>query len=254
MTPPQISLLSLLIFVLASLSGLWLGYALPENEFTDRNRDLIKEARRMLVALASLTLGLIIASATSSFETRKNEIESSASKIIALDATLAKYGPKARDSREALRRIVQKGIERIDIAAEEGFNSEKTRKGIGLNKLQIKLFEMTPENDRETWLRSSALTLTGELGAFRWLQYSGSDGSIQWPFLATLIFWLAGVFVSYGIVAPRNWTAFGTLLVVAIAMAMAIQLTLDLDTPNRGLISMSSTPLQMALAQIGPLE
>jgi len=251
--PLLVSILSFVAFMASSYFGLWLARTLPEAQMTDRNRDLIKEARRMLVALATLTLGLIIAAATTSFDQRSNELEDSASKIIALDATLAKYGPKARDSREALRRIVQKGIERIDIAAEEGFNSEKTRKGIGLNKLQIKLFEMTPENDRETWLCSSALTLTGELGAFRWLQYSGSDGSIQWPFLATLIFWLAGVFVSYGIVAPRNWTAFGTLLVVAIAMAMAIQLTLDLDTPNRGLIDMSSTPLHLALEQIGPL-
>lgn len=252
--PIGVSLFSFACFMAASLGGMWAGYVLPEGQLTDRNRDLIKEARRMLVALATLTLGLIIASATASFDLRTNEVENSASKIIALDSTLAKYGPKARESREALRRIVAKGIERIEIAADEGFNTEKTRKGIGVNKLQIKLFELSPESDRETWLRSSALTLSSELAAFRWLKYSGSEGNIQWPFLAILIFWLVGVFVSYGIVAPRNWVAVGTMVVVASAMAMAIHLTLDLDSPNKGLIRMSSAPLQMALDQIGPLE
>lgn len=237
----------------ASLGGLWLAGALPDGQLTDRNRDLIKETRRILVALASLTLGLIIASATTSFERRAAEVEASASKIIGLDSTLAKYGEAARESREMLRGIVARGIERIDVAAQDGFNTDKTRKGIGLNKLQLKLLELEPHGEREAWLRSAALTHASELGAFKWLQYAGSDGSIQWPFLAILIFWLAGVFVSYGVVAPNNATSVATMTVVALSMAMAIHLTLDLDTPNRGLIQMSSAPLKMALVQIGPV-
>lgn len=254
MKPLLISILSFIAFVASSFFGLWLARVLPESQMSDRNRDLIKEARRMLVALASLTLGLIIASATASFDQRSNELEDSASKIIALDSTLAKYGPQARESREMLRGMVKRGIERVEVAAQEGFNTDKTRKGIGINKLQLKLLELSPQNERETWLRSTALSLTNDLGAFRWLKYSGSDGRIQWPFLAILIFWLCGVFVSYGAVAPANGMAIGTMTVVALAMAMAIHLTLDLDTPNRGLISMSAAPLQLAFDQIGPLD
>ncbi len=253
MSPVVIGLVSLLCFVAASLLGLWLGYVIPEAQFTDRNRDLIKEARRMLVALASMTLGLIIAAATSSFETRKNEVETSASRIIALDSTLGKYGEPALEARKILRAMVERGIERIDIAAIEGFSSEKTRKGIGVNRLQLKLFELEPKNDRETWLRSSALSISNELVGARWLQYASAEGNIKWPFLMTMIFWLMGVFVSYGLVAPRNWTSFWTMFVVAVAVAMAIHLTLDLDTPNQGMIEISSAPLRLALEQIGPL-
>lgn len=254
LSPLFVSLLSFVTFVASSLFGLWLARTLPEEQISDRNRDLIKEARRMLVALASLTLGLIIASATASFDQRSNELEESASKIIALDSTLAKYGPPAREGRELLRGIVKRGIDRVEIAATEGFNTDKTRKGIGINKLQLKLLELSPQNERENWLRATALSLSNDLGAFRWLKYSGSDGRIQWPFLAILIFWLCGVFVSYGVVSPPNAMGLGTMTVVALAMAMAIHLTLDLDTPNRGLISMSAAPLQLAFDQIGPLE
>jgi hypothetical protein len=252
--PLIISFLSFVAFMASSYFGLWLARTLPEGQMSDRNRDLIKEARRMLVALASLTLGLIIAAATASFDQRSNELEDSASKIIALDSTLAKYGSSAREGRAMLRDLVKRGIERVEIAAEEGFNTEKTKKGIGINKLQLKLLELTPLNERETWLRATALGLTSDLGGYRWLKYSGSDGRIQWPFLAILIFWLCGVFVSYGAVAPANAMAVGTMTVVALAMAMAIHLTLDLDTPNRGLIQMSAAPLQLALDQIGPLD
>jgi hypothetical protein len=80
----------------------------------------------------------------------------------------------------------------------------------------MKPLELSPQNERESWLRSTALGLSNDLGGFRWLKYSGADGRIQWPFLAIL--------------------------------------TLDLDTPNRGLLQMSSAPLQLALEQIGPLD
>ena len=254
MSPLLVSVLSFLAFIVSSLAGLCLAHSLPETQLTDRNRDLIKEVRRMLVTLASLTLGLIIASATTSFDQRNNEVEDSGSKIIALESTLSNYGPNAHESREILRDIVKRGIERLEIAADEGFNTEKTRKGIGINTLQLELLQLAPRNERETWLRSMALGLANDLGSYRWLKHSGSVGRIQWPFLAILIFWLCGVFVSYGAVASHNATAVGAMTVVALCMAMAIDLTLDLDTPNRGLIRMSAAPLHMALEQIGPLE
>ena len=87
--PLLVSGLSFLAFIVSSLAGLCLVRSLPETQMTDRNRDLIKEVRRMLVTLASLTLGLIIASATTSFEQRSNEVEDSGSKIIALESTLS---------------------------------------------------------------------------------------------------------------------------------------------------------------------
>jgi len=94
-SPLLVSVLSFLAFIISSLAGLCLAHSLPETQLTDRNRDLIKEVRRMLVTLASLTLGLIIASATTSFDQRNNEVEDSGSKIIALESTLSNYGPNA---------------------------------------------------------------------------------------------------------------------------------------------------------------
>jgi hypothetical protein len=107
----------------------------------------------------------------------------------------------------------------------------------------------TPSPNTAITALPSALSLAGELAGARWLQYSAGEGNIQVSFLATLIFWLAVVFLSYGVVAPRNQVSFWTMFIVALSLSMAINLTLDLDTPNRGLIQISGAPLQLALEQ-----
>jgi hypothetical protein len=252
--PVVTGVIAFLCFIGAALIGFAIARSLPEGAITERNCSLIEEAREMLVALATLTLGFVIASANSNFEKRANELETSAGKIVALDAMLAKYGPPARDSREALRYLVTKGAERIDHAAVEGFNPNDGRKGTGINRLQQQLLDLHPGNDRETWLRSSALTVSNELGSFRWLRYSGDAGGAEWLFIATMIFWLAVVFLSYGLVGPRNRITYATIGSLAFAMATAIEITLDLESESQGLIRISAAPLRHALEQIGPVE
>jgi hypothetical protein len=252
--PVATGLVAFLCFIGAALIGIVIARLLAQDAITDRNRELIEEAREMLVALSTLTLGLIIASANSSFEKRANELENSAGKIMALDAMLAKYGPPAKESREMLRYLLTSGIERIDHAAEEGFKPNDGRKGTGINRLQASLLDLHPANDRESWLRSSALTLSNELASFRWLRYSGDSGGVQWLFVATMVFWLSVVFLSYGFSGPRNRVASATVIALAFAMATAIEITLDLESEGEGLIRISDAPLRLALDQIGPVE
>ncbi|QGM45873.1 hypothetical protein [Methylocystis heyeri] len=252
--PVATGLVALLCFIGAALAGFIIARLLPQSAIAGRNRELIEEAREMLVALSTLTLGLIIASANSSFEKRANELENSAGKIMALDAMLAKYGPPAKESRELLRYLVARGIERIDHAAAEGFKPNDARKGMGINRLQVSLLDLHPATDRETWLRSSALALSNELASFRWLRYSGDAGGVQWLFVATMVFWLSVVFLSYGFSGPRNRVASATIVVLAFAMATAIEITLDLESEGEGLIRISDAPLRLALDQIGPVE
>lgn len=256
MDPVVTGVVAFLCFIGAALVGFAIARLLPEGAITERNHSLIEEAREMMVALATLTLGLVIASANSNFETRANDLQNSAGKIMSLDAMLAKYGPPAKDSREMLRYLVNRGIERIDHAAVEGFKPSDARqgKGMGINRLQLLLLDLRPANDRETWLRSSALTMSNELASFRWLRYSGDGGGVEWLFIAVMVFWLSLVFLSYGFVGPRNWITFATIGSLAFAMATAIEITLDLESEGQGLIRISDAPLRLALEQIGPVE
>jgi hypothetical protein len=60
--------------------------------------------------------------------------------------------------------------------------------------------------------------------------------------MAILVFWLAVIFVSFGLSAPRNATVIVALLVSALSAAGAIFLIIQLDQPFGGLIRISSAP------------
>lgn len=137
---------------------------------------------------------------------------------------------------------------RLPLAA---LGTEATRKGIGINKLQLKILDLASDTQRDEWLKSSALGLVKELAQYKWLQFSGENGSIQTPVLIIMIIWLSIIFLSYGMVSPLNWTGATTLLVVSLVTSSVIFVILDLDSTSGGLIqSISSEPLKAALQQI----
>lgn len=128
MSPTAVTGISIICFLLASGVGLLLGQILPQSEWSRENQELVKESRRLVVGIATLSLSLILAWATTSFNERQNEIENSASKIVGIDSTLAKLGTKANESREMLHSIVTKGIARIDAIATSGFGYRSNAK------------------------------------------------------------------------------------------------------------------------------
>jgi hypothetical protein len=64
-----------------------------------------------------------------------------------------------------------------------------------------------------------------------------------------LVFWLAIIFISFGLFAPHNATAIATLFFGAVSGA--IFLILEMCTPFQGLMQLSSAPLRSALAHLG---
>jgi hypothetical protein len=81
--------------------------------------------------------------------------------------------------------------------------------------------------------------------------FGRGGSSISTPLLVMLVFWLAIIFTSFGLFAPRNATVLTTLLLCAMAVAAAIFLILEMYSPFKGLIQISSAPLRSALPQLG---
>jgi hypothetical protein len=77
------------------------------------------------------------------------------------------------------------------------------------------------------------------------------DGSLPFPFLVVLVFWLSIIFASFGLYAPRNATVVATLCACALSLSGAIFLILELDRPFEGILRISGAPLQNAIAQLG---
>ena len=66
-----------------------------------------------------------------------------------------------------------------------------------------------------------------------------------------MVFWLAIIFASFGLFAPRNASVTAALFVAALSVAGSIYLILEMDQPYRGLIKISSAPLRIALQELG---
>jgi hypothetical protein len=84
----------------------------------------------------------------------------------------------------------------------------------------------------------------------RWKVIEEAHSSISLPFYLMLMFWLAIVFGSFGLSAPRNALSHATILLGALAISSAVVVILDLDTPFTGILVVSSQPMRDALAHL----
>jgi hypothetical protein len=228
--------------------GLWLRGVLPERHLDGDTKDLIKLGVGLIGTMAALLLGLLVASAKSSYDTKSGEVTQMAANVILLDRALAHYGPDAGELRSTLKFAIARLIDQFWSKA--GAQSELPSQAAG-NVLYDKIQELVPHSDAQRALQSQAESTLVNFGQTRLLLFAQSGTSISTPFLVVVVFWLATLFVSFGLFAPRNATAIVTLLVAAISVAGALFLILELDHPFSGLIQISSTPLRNALAVIG---
>ena len=80
--------------------------------------------------------------------------------------------------------------------------------------------------------------------------FEQGSSSVSVPLLAALIFWLAVIFCSFGLLAPRNATVVATLCLCALSVSVAIFLVLEMYSPFSGVVQISDAPLRSALAHL----
>jgi hypothetical protein len=245
--------ISLIIFacVLGSaVLGMYLRSVLPGHHVNEDSKYIFKLGMGLLATLAALVLGLLIASAKSSFDMKENDIKEGAAKIILLDRTLRHYGPEANQARAILRRLTAAQRDRtwIDNSVQRGVPWGGPLAGI--EEVQERLRAFVPANEAQRWLQTRALQLSSELAQMRWLLIDQHGSSIPTPFLVALAFWLAVIFGSIGLFAPRHTTVYAVILACALSVSSAIFLILELDRSFEGLLAMSDAPLRDAIAEL----
>ncbi len=235
------------------LLGIFLRRVLPEHHLSEESMDVVKLGTGMIATLAALVIGLLIASAKGSFDTMSNGLRQTGSKIVLLDRIMAQYGPETRETRDLLRRGIASVIERVwpnDRIEQREIKPLDPKAGI--EALQEKLLQFSPQNDTQRWLQSRALQVSGEIAETRWQLFEQiGQSSLSMPFLVILVFWLVLIFFSFGLSSPPNATVIVVLLICALSAAGSLYLIQELDQPYGGLIKISSTPLRNALVYLG---
>jgi hypothetical protein len=224
---------------------------LPEHHLDPESRDVVKLVMGLIATIAALVLSLLIASANTSYDRQNSELKALSANIVLLDRTLEFYGPGAKVARDGLRDVVRHTHDRIwspEGARPEDLNSTETRSSVRANVEQ--LLNLSPESDVERMLQSRAMQQSENISQSRLLMFEQLGGSISWPFLTVLVFWISVLFLGFGLFARFHATVTLALLVGALSVAGAIFLILELNDPYRGLMRLSDEPLRKAIAQI----
>jgi hypothetical protein len=235
-----------------AIAGMMLRAVVPEHHLSAESKDVVKLGTGLIATLAALVLGLLIASAKSSFDAQRTGFQQLAANIVLLDRTLARYGPETKDARDSLRNLVASTIERLwpdNAALSSGLGSSVIT--LGGEAVIDRVRDLSPKNEGQRSLQSQAMQICNDLARTRWLLAEQDQSAIPRPFLVVVVFWLTVLFPSFGLFSPLNPTVIATLLVCALSVAGAIFLIVDLDQPFDGLIQISSTPLRNALSQLG---
>jgi hypothetical protein len=234
------------------LLGMLLQKVLPQSHLESDSKDTVKLGAGMLATLTALVLGLLVSSAKSSFDAMNAGIAQAGAKIILLDHVLADYGPETKEVREQLRHTVASVIERIWPEKKGGLGGLRALESVDAAKtIQAKLRELTPKNDLQKSILAQASQISSDILQTRLLLMAGQQNTLPTSFLALLIFWLTGLFISFGLFAPRNGTVLVVLLICALSVSSAIFLVLEMDRPLDGFIKASNAPLRKAVELIG---
>ena len=150
-----ISLIALFLIFMSAVAGILIQTALPEHHLSENSKNIIKASRSVVVGLAALTLGLLIATAKGSFDTKGTELKTIAAKTIVLNRLLLNFGDKSKESRDALKIVSESGIKVIEEINKNGVDS-KIVNGVGLEILQKKLLELPEDTPGFSFMRRSA--------------------------------------------------------------------------------------------------
>jgi hypothetical protein len=93
------------------LIGMWLRAALPEHHLSNETKDAVRIGIGLIATMTALLLGLVTASAKSSFDSMDSEVRHTAADCLALDRTLVRYGLETREIRQAFSHALGKRLE-----------------------------------------------------------------------------------------------------------------------------------------------
>lgn len=229
---------------------------LPEHHLDDSSRDTVKTGIGLIATMTALVLGLVTASAKSSFDAAETAVRYLAVDVLTLDRALARYGPESEPIRKALGHAVETRIEAIwpSGRGRKPPSADPVAAGTTSETEQITeaLRELKPQDDVHRAIKARALDLSETMLRSRWLVYLSSESSlVPAPFLVILVFWLTVIFTSFGLLAPRNGTVLVVLGLCAVTVSSAIFLILELDGPFHGVVKVSPESLYYAEARLG---
>ena len=234
------------------LLGTCLRTALPKHHLDGESKDVIMLGIGLIATMTALVLGLVTASASSSFDAVDDAVKETAGHILALDRILVRYGPETAEIREGLKHAVGERIDMIwpnDSSQPVGIDPTTAGMANRLEALADSIRSLKPQGELQRALQPRAVDLAEGMLQTRWVGMIDTEASVPLPFLMVLLFWITVIFAAFGMFAP-NRTAIAALFVCALSIGGALFLVLEMDAPFDGFLRVSPDPLRVAHTHI----
>ncbi len=245
MSPLAISAVIFVCVYGGAMAGMSLRSRLPQAHQSAETRDVVKLGMGLVATMSALLLGLLISSAKSSYDTQKTELTQVTARLVFLDHVLAHYGPETKEVRGLVRQAALHLVHQLwpDTPPADALDEP----GIILDRIEA----LAPPDEAHRLLQTQALTLAIELGQTRGLMIEQRGSSVSTALLGVVVFWLAIIFVSFGLFAPDNVTVRAALLVCALSVSCAIFLILEMDRPFAGLLQIPNDQMRQTFSHLG---
>jgi hypothetical protein len=228
---------------------MFLRTVLPAHHLSDDSRKLINLGIGAVATMSALVLGLLVASAKSSYDAQKDEVTEMSAKVVLVDRVLAHYGPEAKDARDLLRKAVAENLDRL--WPQDSSHAPQLEPTEGVELLYDKVQDLSPKSDAQRSLQARAVNMLIDIGQNRLMLIERGTNSASIPLLAVVVFSFTISFMSFSLNADPNPTVVITFLLAALSIAGVIFLILEMYSPFTGLIHISSAPFRTALAHLG---
>jgi len=235
----------------AGMAGMAVGARLPEKHRTSDSRTVVTACMALVATLTALALGLLLSVAHTSYRANQEQVLVISSDLMRMDRLLRMYGPEAGDMRVVLHDYAEAKMHDLFPPDGHGQHIENEATLNLLGDLEQKAVLLKPANDTQSWIRAQVLEMCDGISQARWSLVKVRHDAIPTALLSLLVFWLALLFGSFGLFAPRHATSTIALLLSSAAASGAILLIIDLETPDRGLVRLSAEPLRQAISKLG---
>lgn len=253
MSPIAASTVAFVVILCGAVVGAFLRNTLPGHHLADDAKDIFRLGAGLIGTITALVLGLLIASAKSSYDTRNTQVQRLTADVVLLDRILAQYGPETRPERDLMRAAIGPLVERIwHESSSPGAKAAPFEATAVGEAAYARIEQLTAQTETQRSLKGRATQLATDITQTRLLLFAQADQSIPMPFLAVMVFWLAIIFMNFSLFARLNPTIVAALALFALSASAAIFLVLEMSQPFAGLMQISSTPLRNALAPLGP--
>lgn len=232
----------------AFLLGMYLRGKRPEEHFAADSKDAVKLGAGFIGTMTALVLGLMVASAKSSYDTQKAATKDLFGSALLVDRLLAHYGPDAAPARAQLKEVVASLRDRLWTHPN---HAAVPIANVG-EQLYDTIFTLKPTTDAQRAELSQAQALMHQIAKARLLLFEeANDQPVPTAFMVMVTVWIAALFLVFGMLSPRNTTVAAVLLMCALAAAGALYLVLEMERPFDGIIQISERPALAALEHIG---